>query len=91
MKNLLVITLLFLSFGLYSQSIILDCEREKESPETGMHYTKIEILQFKSGGTIMFNNFSITIDAIGQERIYAEREYGVGGLVYLLINPGMFA
>ena len=77
MKNLLVITLLFSSFGLHSQSIILDCESEKESPETGMDYTKIEILQFKSGGTVMFNNFPITIDSIGQERIWAEREYGV--------------
>ena len=77
MKNLLVITLLFSSFGLYGQSIILDCEREKESPETGMYYTKIEILQFKSGGTVMFNNFPMTIYSLGNERIMAEREYNV--------------
>ena len=78
MKNLLVITLLFLSFGLYSQSIILDCEKEKESPDTGTQYTKIEILQFKSGGTVMFNNFPMTINALHNDMIWAEREYNVG-------------
>tara|TARA_B100002019_G_scaffold265586_1_gene255229 strand:+ start:769 stop:1140 length:372 start_codon:yes stop_codon:yes gene_type:complete len=79
MKNLLVITLLFSSFVLYSQQYpTLDCERENESPATGMSYTKIKILQFKSGGTIMFNNFPMTIIGLDNDTILAEREYKVG-------------
>ena len=78
MKKLLVITLLFSSFGLYSQQYpTLDCEREDEYSDNMLH-TKIKILEFKSGGTVMFNNFQMTINALHNDMIWAEREYNVG-------------
>ena len=77
MKNLLVITLLFSSFGLYSQSIILDCEDETEYYDQPF-YKKIEIINFAEGGTVMLNNFPMKIYSLGNERIMAESEYYVG-------------